>query len=87
MDAVTLLSESLEKQMKKKLLPMAMLAGLAGAVGTAQAAHVNPDGLGKVLIYPYYTAIGATVAQTDAIPANATLSAAEMRKLDWTVAK
>ncbi|MBE8718876.1 hypothetical protein [Cellvibrio polysaccharolyticus] len=43
--------------MKKKLLPLAMLAGLAGAVGTAQAAHVNPDGLGQVLIYPYYTTL------------------------------
>lgn len=41
--------------MKKKLLPLAMLAGLAGVAGTAQAAHVNPDGLGEVLLYPYYT--------------------------------
>lgn len=43
--------------MKKKLLPLAMLAGLAGAVGTAQAAHLNSDGLGQVLIYPYYTTL------------------------------
>lgn len=43
--------------MKKKLLPLAMLAGLAGAVGTAQAAHVNPDGLGQVLIYPYFNTL------------------------------
>lgn len=41
--------------MKKKLLPLAMLAGLAGAAGTAQAVHVNSDGLGEVLLYPYYT--------------------------------
>ncbi len=44
--------------MKKKLLPLAMLAGLAGAAGTAQAVHVNSDGLGEVLIYPYYTVEG-----------------------------
>lgn len=44
--------------MKKKLLPLAMLAGLAGAAGTAQAVHINSDGLGEVLIYPYYTVEG-----------------------------
>lgn len=41
--------------MKKKLLPLAMLAGLAGAAGTAQAVYINSDGLGETLIYPYYT--------------------------------
>lgn len=43
--------------MKKKLLPLAMLAGLAGAVGTAQAAHLNPEGLGQALIYPYFNTL------------------------------
>jgi len=35
----------------------AALAGLGalGATGVAQAVAVNPDGLGQVLIYPYYT--------------------------------
>ena len=43
---------------KQKSLCTAVLAGLGamGAAGTAQAVHVNPDGLGQVLIYPYYTA-------------------------------
>src|SRR5690606_15663619 len=41
--------------MKKKLLPLAMLAGLAGAAGTAQAVYLNSDGLGEALIYPFYT--------------------------------
>lgn len=40
--------------MKMKLLSAAMLAGL-GVAGSAQAVHVNPDGLGQVLLYPYYT--------------------------------
>jgi hypothetical protein len=31
------------------------LAGSAGVLNTAQAVNVNPDGLGEVLIYPYYT--------------------------------
>lgn len=40
--------------MKKSILHAAILAGMAAA-GSAQAVHVNPDGLGQVLLYPYYT--------------------------------
>ena len=42
---------------KKKSLHAAVLAGLGalGAAGTANAVHINPDGLGQVVIYPYYT--------------------------------
>jgi len=42
---------------KRKSLYVAVLAGLGamGAAGTASAVHVNPDGLGQVLIYPYYS--------------------------------
>jgi len=40
--------------MKKTMLHAAILAGLTAA-GSAQAVHVNPDGLGQVLLYPYYT--------------------------------
>ena len=38
----------------------AALAGLGalGATGAAQAVNVNPDGLGQVLIYPYFTTQG-----------------------------
>ncbi len=41
---------------KKKSL-YAALAGVSalGMAGAAQAVNVNPDGLGQVLIYPYYT--------------------------------
>ena len=38
----------------KKLLPAAVCAALAGVNG-AQAVHVNSDGKGQVLLYPYYT--------------------------------
>jgi len=34
---------------------LAALAGVAGIAGTAQAVNVNPDGVGQVLIYPYFT--------------------------------
>ena len=45
--------------MNRKNLTAAVLAGLAGVAGiagTAQAVNMNPDGLGQVLVYPYYTA-------------------------------
>ncbi|EDZ67101.1 hypothetical protein NOC27_428, partial [Nitrosococcus oceani AFC27] len=31
------------------------IAGSAGMLNTAQAVNVNPDGLGEVLLYPYYS--------------------------------
>lgn len=42
---------------KKKSLYLALAAGFGavGVAGSASAVHVNPDGLGQVLIYPYYT--------------------------------
>lgn len=44
--------------MKKNSLTTAVVAGIAGAAGlvnVATAVNLNPDGLGQVLIYPYYT--------------------------------
>ena len=38
----------------KKILPVAVLAAMAGVNG-AQAVYVDSDGLGQVLLYPYYT--------------------------------
>ncbi|PYX67477.1 MAG: hypothetical protein DMG78_27685 [Acidobacteria bacterium] len=41
----------------KKTTLYTALAGIGalGMAGTANAVHVNPDGLGQALIYPYYT--------------------------------
>jgi len=47
--------------MKRKTLTTAVLAGLTGMVGmvgVSNAVNLNPDGLGQVLLYPYYTARG-----------------------------
>lgn len=44
--------------MKKNSLTTAVVAGLvgvAGFAGLANAVNLNPDGLGQVLLYPYYT--------------------------------
>ncbi len=41
---------------KKKSLCVALAGvGALGAAGAAQAVNLNPDGLGEVLVYPYYT--------------------------------
>ena len=47
--------------MKRNTLTTAVLAGLtglAGMVSVSNAVNVNPDGLGQVLLYPYYTTRG-----------------------------
>lgn len=41
--------------MKRNNLTTAVIAGIAGVAGMANAVNLNPDGLGQVLIYPYYT--------------------------------
>jgi len=43
------------KSFKKKVLASAVLASVAGA---AQAVYVDPNGMGQMLIYPYYTVQG-----------------------------
>jgi hypothetical protein len=54
---------------KKKSLYAAVLAGLGalGAAETANAVHLNPDGLGQVLIYPYFTTRTASGAAYDTL--------------------
>jgi len=47
--------------MKLNSLTTAVIAGIAGVAGIANmagAVNLNPDGLGQVLIYPYYTVRG-----------------------------
>src|SRR5277367_6140328 len=44
--------------MKRTSLTTAVIAGIAGVAGIsnmASAVYLNPDGLGSVLVYPYYT--------------------------------
>lgn len=40
----------------KKILPAAVIAASLGGVNVAQALHVNPEGKGQVLLYPFYSA-------------------------------
>jgi hypothetical protein len=43
--------------MNKKIIPLAALVAMAGAANVAQAVNVNHDGLGEVLIYPFYSVV------------------------------
>jgi len=50
--------------MKRTSMTAAILAGIAGVAGIsnmANAVYLNPDGLGSVLVYPYYTVNGGNV--------------------------
>ena len=60
---------------KQKSL-FAALAGLGvlGVVDSAQAVHINNDGLGQALVYPYFTA--RSTASGNAWPPAASISAA-----------
>jgi hypothetical protein len=71
--------------MNRKNLTAAVLAGLAGAAGlagTAQAVNLNPDGLGQVLIYPYYTANGGNSTLLSVVNTTDSAKAVKVRFLE-----
>jgi hypothetical protein len=71
--------------MNRKNLTAAVLAGLAGAagiVGSAQAVNVNPDGLGQVLIYPYYTVNGGNTTLLSVVNTSEDAKAVKVRFLE-----
>lgn len=66
--------------MKKKLLMTAMLA--AFGVSTAQAVHVNPDGLGQVLLFPYYTVQNGFVTSIHVVNTTSRVKVVKVRFLE-----
>ena len=71
--------------MNRKNLTAAVLAGLAGAAGiasTAQAVNLNPDGLGQVLIYPYYTVRGGNETILSVVNTTENAKAVKVRFLE-----
>ncbi len=71
--------------MNRKNLTAAVLAGLAGTagiVGSAQAVSVNPDGLGQVLIYPYYTVNGGNTTILSVVNTHSLGKAVKVRFLE-----
>ncbi len=76
---------------KKKSLCTALAGiGTLGAVGAAQAVNLDPDGLGQVLIYPYYTvrasgqgpAINAFASLLSVVNSTASTKAVKVRFLE-----
>ena len=71
--------------MKRKTLTTAVMAGLtgvAGMVGVANAVNLNPDGLGQVLLYPYYTARGGNDTLISVVNTTSDAKAVKVRFLE-----
>ena len=71
--------------MKKSSLTTAVVAGLAGAAGlvnVSNAVNVNPDGLGQVLIYPYYTVNGGNSTLISVVNTTNDVKAVKVRFLE-----
>jgi hypothetical protein len=71
--------------MNRKNLTAAVLAGLAGVAGiagSAQAVNINPDGLGQLLIYPYYTTNGDNLTVLSVVNTTANAKAVKVRFLE-----
>lgn len=72
---------------KKKFLPAALLSSLCAvgaltASGPATAVHVNPDGLGQVLFYPYYTVRNGNVTAMSIVNTTSLTKAVKVRFLE-----
>lgn len=71
--------------MKKSSLTTSVVAGLAGVAGlvnVSSALNVNPDGLGQVLIYPYYTANGGNSTVISIVNTTDDVKAVKVRFLE-----
>jgi hypothetical protein len=69
--------------MKKNSLSTAVVAGIAGIAGLsgmANAVNVNPDGLGQVLLYPYYTVNGGNSTLVSIVNTTDQAKAVKVRK-------
>ncbi|MDX1410333.1 MAG: hypothetical protein R3330_19415, partial [Saprospiraceae bacterium] len=53
-----------------------------GIAGTAQAVNINPDGLGQVLIYPYYTSNGGNQTLLSVVNTTEDAKAVKVRFLE-----
>ncbi len=76
--------------MKRNSLATATLAGLMGAAGLAMTAHavnLNPDGLGQVLIYPYYTVNKNNTTTISVVNTTSRVKAVKVRFLEGANSK
>lgn len=71
--------------MKKNSLTKAVVAGVVGLAGLgsiAQAVNLNPDGLGQVLLYPYYTTQGGNDTLISVVNTSDVAKAVKVRFLE-----
>lgn len=71
--------------MKKTNLTTAVVAGLVGAAGlvnVSNAVNLNPDGVGQVLIYPYYTIENDLVTAISVVNTTDEVKAVKVRFLE-----
>ncbi|MDX1461185.1 MAG: hypothetical protein R3348_09030 [Xanthomonadales bacterium] len=71
--------------MKRKTLTTAVLAGIGGVAGIANisgAVNLNPDGLGQVLIYPFYTVNGGNDTLVSVVNTTNEVKAVKVRFLE-----
>ncbi len=71
--------------MKKNTMATAIVAGLAGIAGIANistAVNLNPDGVGQVLLYPYYTVNGNNLTILSVVNTTSAGKAVKVRFLD-----
>jgi hypothetical protein len=71
--------------MKKNTMATAIIAGLAGVAGIANistAVNLNPDGVGQVLLYPYYTVNGGNTTVLSVVNTTDSGKAVKVRFLD-----
>ncbi|HPE61888.1 MAG TPA: hypothetical protein PLB10_16265 [Thiolinea sp.] len=67
------------KQNKLALGVAAGILGLAGIMTSAQAVHVNPDGTGQILIFPYYNAHSGYVTNINLVNSTDETKAVKIR--------
>lgn len=71
--------------MKRKALTTALLAGITGVAGVtsvSNAVNLNPDGLGQVLIYPFYTVNDGNQTLISVVNTTAEAKAVKVRVLE-----
>jgi hypothetical protein len=70
--------------MKYNKLTAAVLTGMLslGIAGSAQAVNINPDGLGQVLLYPYYTVNGDNITLMSVVNSTNNAKAVKVRFME-----
>lgn len=67
------------KQNKVAISVAAGILGIVGVISSAQAVHVNPDGTGQVLVFPYFNGKGGYVTNVNIVNSTDQTKAVKIR--------